>query len=137
MIKIPKSFDELKQIVSTVNIGDTLSKVQSTVNTAMDAAKPALVEGELGDIIEQLKKLHEQEAALLTRLANLTCAFQKQIAEAKMVQPVAEAPVSQTVTAAVAVESVDEAVFVSPSDSETAESVEAESTTPPDADVKS
>ena len=57
MIKIPKSLDELKQIVSTVNISDTLSKVQSTVNTAMDAAKPTLVEGELGDIIEQLKKL--------------------------------------------------------------------------------
>lgn len=133
MIKIPKSFDELKQIVSTVNIGDTLSKVQSTVNTAMDAAKPALVEGELGDIIDQLKKLHEQEAALLTRLANLTCAFQKQIAEAKAAQAVAEAPVSQPasqpVTAA-ADESVDESVFVSSDAAETAEPVEA-------ADVKS
>jgi hypothetical protein len=100
MIKIPKSFDELKQIVSTVNLGDTLSKVQSTVNTAMDAAKPTLVEGELGEIIDQLKKLQEQEVALLNRLATLTSAFQKQIAEAKAEPPAPVVPVSPTVTAA-------------------------------------
>lgn len=125
MIKIPKSFDELKQIVSTVNIGDTLSKVQSSVNTAMDAAKPTLVEGELGEIIEQLKKLQEQEVALLNRLASLTGAFQKQIAEAKAAQPAEVAPVSPVVTATPV-----EPVVVTPINEETFASVDTASGTP-------
>ena len=100
MIKIPKSMAELKSMLSDANIGDALSKVQAQINTASSnvqaaaaAMSPVLVEGELGEVIEQLKRLHEQEIVLLKRLAELTHAFQKQVtalkqAAATTVQPV-------------------------------------------------
>lgn len=94
MIKIPKSLTELKSMITDANLGDALTKVQAQINVASStvqaaasavAPRTALVEGELGDIIDQLKKIQEQELLLLKRLAELTHAFQKQIEASKTV----------------------------------------------------
>lgn len=99
LIKIPKSFTELKGMIADANIGDALAKVQDQMNAATHSVKTAaphttLVEGELAEVIEQIKKLNEQENVLLTRLAELTRAFQKQIIVAKQASMVVESPLT-------------------------------------------
>lgn len=125
MIKIPKSLDDLKKIVSDAGLSDTLTKVQSSINTAVENSKGAVAEGEMGEIIEQLKKCHEQEIDLLTRLSRLTADFQKQVAAMKQQAQAAAppeaisepaAPVAATPAASVQVSAADPepAVAVAP-----------------------
>ncbi len=82
MIKIPKSLTELKSMLSDANFGEALTKVQATMNSASTAVQAAViprVEGELGQVVEQLRILHEQESVLLKRLTELTVLFQQDL----------------------------------------------------------
>lgn len=81
MIKIPKSLNELKQMVSEVNLNEAMTKVQTSINAASEAVKGGpVVEGDIGELINQLKKNQEQQILLLNQLARVVADFQQQLA---------------------------------------------------------
>ena len=86
MIKIPKSLDELKQMVSDTNVNEMIGKVKSTIGSATEAVKSvassgnAETAGMLGtEILAKLRTLQSEQATCLNKLERYVQDLQKQL----------------------------------------------------------
>ncbi len=92
MIKMPKSLDELKQLVNEVPINEVFEKVKSGINSATDMVKGATKTpyedtGAISQDLARMHSLHKELGECLARLSANIGYLQEQLTAQQIVNP--------------------------------------------------